>query len=255
MRWKMLKKLLLAITILLFLGLGYTAENPQISKRLITVSASDYVEALPDTAYFNFNFSIDKDSPEEATKLGEQIKKNIKLVLQEQQLPKADILLDATSLSERYDYENKKTIHSYNYSGRLRITDFNKLASLRQALFNEKTFSPAKEDWFTKRGLTVNQDISYEIVAARAELEKTALKKAYEKALLKVKGLSEISNFKYSIYRVTESGSESLPQPVYRYAAKAMLAEAAGADNSASTETLPTLQRINSAVTVEAEIL
>jgi uncharacterized protein YggE len=233
----------------------FNAAEPAQSKRLITVSATDYVEALPDTAYLNFSFSLTKDSPEEAAKLGEQIRGNIKEVLQQKQIAKSDILLDAASMSDRYDYENKKTTHAYNYSGRIKTTDFDQISVLRQALINEKTFAPAKEDLFAKRGLAVDQNISYELVKTRNEAEKNALKKAYEKALLKIKGLAEVSNFKYVIYRVTEN-TATLAQPVYRFAAKAMFAEGGAADNaSAADETLPTLQRINSTVTVEAEIL
>lgn len=251
-----MKKFSVLFFLLLVLNFGFlNAAEPAQNKRLITVSATDYVEALPDTAYFNFSFSLTKDLPEEAAKLGEQIRKNIKEVLQRKQIAKTDILLDAASMSDRYDYENKKTIHSYNYSGRIKIIDFDQLSVLRQAIVNEKIFAPAKEAWFTKRGLAVDQSISYELVKNRSEVEKNALKKTYEKALVKIKGLAEVSNFKYVIYRVTENTAD-LPQPVYRFAAKAMLGEGGAADNaSVADETLPTLQRINSTVTVEAEIL
>lgn len=240
------------LTILLTIGFAEVATKSE-NKRLISVSASDYIEALPDTAYFNFTYTLEKESPEEAGKIGEQIKRNVREVFSRNQIAKEDILVDAAAFSERYDWDNKKAFHNYTYTSRIRLTDFSKIAQLRKELINENTFAPAKEEWFARRGLSVNQNVSYEIVTKRNELEKNALKKAYEKALLKIKGIGEVSNFKYIIYKITESGFADI-QPMYR-SANFALKEAAPAQNDTDNETLPTLQRLNSVVTVEAEIL
>jgi uncharacterized protein YggE len=235
---------------------AFSADNDkEDAKRLITVSGTDFVEALPDTAYFNFSVSVEKDSPEEAAQVGQELKKNIVQAIAANEIAKKDILQDASSFSERYDYDNKKTIYLFNYSTRLRLTDFAKIAWLRKTLINEKTFEPVKASWLSRRGLNVQQDTTYELVVSKNSIEREALRKAYENAVAKVQTLAEASAVKWTVFRVTESGAQY--QPVYAPERKSFAVMGAVRDNAEANdeETIPTLQRITAQVTVEAEIL
>jgi len=252
-----MKNIVLSITIILLLMVsGFTEEKTgdHLNKRLMIVSGTDYVEALPDTAYFNFSASVEKNSPEEAASVGEALKNNIIAAVKALGIEKKDVLEDASGISERYDYENKKTFHAFTYSTRIRLTDFSRIAVLRKALMNERTFAPVQEAWFTKRGLSVNQQVSYEIVLNKSSVEKEALRKACENALSKLDALADLNKITYSIYRIEEASAAEPAYPQVR--AFAAMEKTADNDTGAGAlDTIPTVQRIIARVTVKAEII
>lgn len=257
----MKKIMFICLLLMLCAGVSIAAEktndDTKQDERLIVVTGQDYVEALPDTAYFSFSVTVEKSTPEEASAVGEQLKKNIIAVVKDVGIEKKDILEDATTVQERYDYEGKRTYHIFHYSTRLRLTNFTTIAELRKALVNEKTFAPVKEAWFSKRGLSVDQQVSYEIVINKNSVEQAAIKKAFESALGKIKTIADTMQLKWTIHSVVESGADY--RPVYRVARGGDMKVMAMAENAAAPEpqedTTPTLQRITAQVTVEAEIL
>jgi uncharacterized protein YggE len=254
-----MKKSLWILVALLLIGLSWaTLEDKETLKRLISVSGSDYVEVLPDTAYFRINVSVEKSSPEEAAKIGEQLKQNIRVVLAEQGIAKEDVLEDVANIYS-YAGEGNQTVTVFSYTNKLRINDFTKIAPLRQALFNAKTFEPVKEAWFSKRGLSADSAVSYELVKNKNLALQTALKKAYAQALGKIGVIADTSKLKYSVYRVNENsgtyaaGYANAPMAFSR--AKVALEAADNNSAPAVEETTPTLQRVYANVTVTAEIL
>ncbi|MFC1517705.1 SIMPL domain-containing protein [Candidatus Margulisiibacteriota bacterium] len=253
-----MKKILLVI-VLLCLSTGLMAKDKDcLDKRLLVVSASDYVEALPDTAYFKIEVSVEKDTPEEAGRIGEELRKNILRVLENSGIKKDDLLLDSASVIDRYVYDEKQEKHVYVYTARVRLKDFSKITELRQELLNVDTFEPVKDSWFSKRGLNVDTSVVYEIVDNKELLEQAALTKAYKEALQKLAVLAKVSNLEYKIYRVIEGGQiSSSARSVKGYAAADMLYEAAPMkqERAAAPQTVPTTQRITSQVVVQAEII
>jgi len=228
------------------------ANDTQKEKRLIIVSGTDFVEALPDTAYLSISISLEKNTPEEAASVGDALKKNIAKAIASAGVEKKDVLEDATGLSDRYDYDTKRTTSIFTYTTRLRITDFDKIAAVRKEVLNERTFAPAQESWFSKRGLSVDLQTTYELITQKNTLEREALKKACENALAKVRTIAESNGLKFIVSRIEEAGSAPVPyrQPQLFAAAKLERNDLVGSGEA----TVPTLQRIVSQVTVEAEI-
>ncbi len=227
--------------------------DTQKERRLIIASGTDFVEALPDTAYLRISVSLEKNTPEEAASVGDALKKNIVQAITSTGIGKKDVLEDATELSDRYDYETKKTSSVFTYTTRLRITDFDLIAAVRKEVLNARTFAPAQESWFSKRGLSVDLQTSYELVTQKNALECAALKKACDNALAKVRTIAESNGLKFRVSRIEESSAITAPyapQPRMYAAAKMERNDLVGSGE----ETVPTLQRLTSQVTVEAEV-
>jgi uncharacterized protein YggE len=236
----------------------YAADNDENQKKLITVSGSGYVDVLPDTAYYSFSFCIEKDSLEGVMKIGEAVKKNVKAVLDSLTIKKEDIVLDNVGSFDRYNYDTSKNIYKYKYQLKIKITDFTLIAKLRKSLLNEKTFAPAESSWFSRKGLSVDNNVEYEISQNKNLYENEALKKSYENAMEKIKTISGLGNLKYSIYRIQESGSYSQELSYAPAPSGNLKMMRAVEDSSASAEdemTIPTLQRIYSNITIQAEII
>jgi uncharacterized protein YggE len=236
----------------------FGANNVEDQKKLIIVAGSGYVDVLPDTAYYSFSFCAEKDSVEGVMKIGEAVKKNIKGVLDSLGIKKEDIILDNVSSSDKYNYDTTKTIYRYRYQLKIKISDFNLIAKLRKSLLNEKTFAPAESSWFSRKGLFIENNVSYEISQNKNLHENEALKKAYENAMGKIKTIVELGNLKYSIFSIQENGYSSTElayAPAVSSNFKMMRASEDNASGTEDEDTIPTLQRIYSNITIQAEII
>lgn len=253
---KFLRNILL-LSVLIISGITLAAEKDLQPKDIIKVSGSDYIEVLPDTAYFNLNVSIERDDPESAAYQGEKVRKSIKNILRLKGINSGQILQDATYMTERWDYKEKRSYSRYNFLIRLRLKDFDRIADLRKSIISEDTFKAVKEDWFTRRKLSINHSISYEVVEQKQTVIRDAFAKAYKNALEKVKEIAGISDLKYRIHRVEEVNNFSV---AYRanYDSEMALSAMSRAKTNAEADqdnTVPTTQRFNSNVILEAEIL
>ncbi|MBU0581459.1 MAG: SIMPL domain-containing protein [Candidatus Margulisbacteria bacterium] len=254
----MLKKYFLLSLFVLCMAFNLQAEEKKLceKKNLIIVQGTDYVESLPDVAYININISIEKNTPEEAAEVGEKIRNNILKVYENNGILQQDILLDSSKIYE-YSSRDDNNKHIYQYDGKVKIKDFKKIAILRRILLAADTFEPVKEQWFSKRGLSVEVNVFYALVDKLAELENEALKKAYVKAVEKIKLIAGVSNLKFKIHKVEEGGLEVRDLSMLSNYAKSNVQYEMKltTDKESTVNTVPTLQRITASVKVTAEIL
>ncbi len=242
-----LKKIFILLLVLFSLLLS------ESGKRLITVGSSDYVEILPDTAYINLAVSLEKESPELAAEIGEELRKNILAVYQLNNIDKENILLDSSTISEKYNYQEKTTTPLFIYQSKVKIKDFSKLNKLKQELINKKTFSPVKDIWFSKKGLQVNYNVSYELDSNLGATEKEALQKAYKKALGKIEALAQVNGLKYKIHNIKELSTSARGSGLMLQKASFNALAESAADNI--DEQIPTLQKVYAEIEVSAEII
>lgn len=242
-----LKKASVLAIVLLSLLCGNT------NKRLITVNGSDYVERLPDTAYINLSVALEKEAPELAAETGEEIRKNILAVYLYNNIEQEDILLDSSTISEKYNYQDKTTTPLFTYQSKVKIKDFSVLNKLKQELINKKTFSPVKDVWFSKKGLQVNYNVSYELESNLGKTEKEALQKAYKKALGKIEALAQVNGLKYKIFNVRELSTVARSSGLMLQKASFSNLDNNVADNLDAQ--IPTLQKVYAELEVSAEII
>ena len=251
-------KSLIRIIIFLVTAISLSiAANTKQPLDLIIVQGTAYVEALPDTAYFNLTIAIEKDTPEIAARIGEKVRLNIKEILTLNGIINKDIIQDATRINEHWNYKAKKKIHIFNYSLIFKLKDFSSPNNIRKQLINERTFAPVKGSWANRNGLRVNQFINYAIVENKNELEIEAIKKAYHNALAKVKGIAKISKLKYEIHEISANQykQNNFRQKSYSAQASAMNEGISNSPLINTKDTIPTLERINATVTIKAKIL
>lgn len=181
----------------------------------VFVGADGKYEGAPDTALFQFNISVQEESPQAAYRRASQAAEQVRQLLKSNQIDPQSAEIGFFSLQPVYDYRNpKRKLVGYqvNTSVSLKLKDFAKVGPIVGQL--------------SDLDVTQNQTLSYileNMEAAKARAVEDAYHKAREEALTVARasgrGLGELS---YASVDVQQMG-----MPVPMMGVRAMRAEAA----------------------------
>lgn len=247
-----MKKLFLGL-MLAVLALPVMAATPN---GLIQFKATEFIEALPDTAIIQFNYSVEKGSLSEALEVGRKIQKNIQKKLTDLKVNDSQIIEDQEQTQSYFQYELKQDVFVYRRIMQIRTDNLQLGANLERELNNETIFEPAKAAWFSRQGLNVQYSVNYEILKNKNKVEFDLLEKTLNKGKEKLARMAGTLKIKTKLRAVTEDQPRVEIQPVFRAQPMTMKAMDTAPENTAAPEVLtPTLQRIYQTLYFEAEIV
>jgi len=244
---------------LCFLILGFNQLHAKENPRLVQVVGIAEEEVLPDTAEIHFNFSLIRDTAQEAETLGNKIKNNLYNRLKGTHVKDDQIITDLSSVHRSWDYQSNKYKQTYTQTYVIRINILNniqRVSEIRQALMHSLNFKPVATLFWTNKNLNINTSYRYLLKETKDEHMERLLKQAAQNAISKFHVLQgTLDIHKYRIYSITEQEARYSQPPVSSMQFNIMEKSVAKSNfTQESTQLVPSKIKLRKAVLLQMEI-